>query len=271
MTDRLRRVGHVLALAIAFAFSGHSLAAQAAVRRFKVAVDVDDSGSGESANSHAKGRSPFLATALSPFPLVSEHSVTCSCEPPPSRNHLAGAHGSRDVLLGLESAPISDRRRLSVGRPDLNHDVGMRGERNGTRVACEGFAVDPHFLGLAFGEVRGGGGGPSQRLPPHREEVPQGERSIQRCFDVDEPIGCVGVQPVDAALPAGLADVGRDVDCLAVVQYYQMLVNVNPLPFLRVTGDAANGLASWRERLRQRPGRRYQPGDERERPDGADS
>jgi hypothetical protein len=63
---------------------------------------------------------------------------------------------------------------------------------------------------------------------------------------VNDSIGRVGVNPVQAMACGLLTDVGGNRDWFAVIEEDQMLVDVNPLAFHRVAGDAGDGFTlSW--------------------------
>src|SRR5579862_9429737 len=171
----------------------------------------------------------------------------------------------------LQRSPDRPPRRRHERRADLQHHVGVRLERDRARVARERLSVNPRLQRLALARTRRGGNGPAERLAPHPEEVIEDERAILRRLDVDDAVGRVRVQPVDAPLRDGLPDVRRDEHRPAVVEDQQVLVDVNPLALLRVAGNAAHrftrwrGLALHRRRNRSRPGRRGKSENARER------
>jgi len=82
-----------------------------------------------------------------------------------------------------------------------------------------------------------------EALPPHREEIAEGEGSILGRFDVDDPIWRVRMQPVDTPRPLRDADELRDRHLLVVIEDHEVLMDVNALSFLRVAGDAVDRLS----------------------------
>src|ERR1035437_8173285 len=117
-----------------------------------------------------------------------------------SRSAAAAGGGPPGTLSALELGlcPVNRLRRGS-GRADLELDVGMADERDVPDALGPQLAVHeggdlalrrPHF-------------GRAERLVPFVEEVAQGVDPPRRGLDVDDPVGSVGVQPVDALAAGG--------------------------------------------------------------------
>jgi hypothetical protein len=128
----------------------------------------------------------------------------------------------------------------------------VRGERDVPRVALEDLAVvQGHHAAAGRADPAG-----AQRLAPLVEEVAQGVVPLDRRLDVDDAVGGVRVQPVEAGsllderarrgrlgLRAGDADGGRHLTRRAVHEDGQVGVDVEQGLLAGLAADAVHGLA----------------------------
>src|SRR5260221_10126946 len=164
----------------------------------------------------------------------------------------------------LQTAGPGYRFRGDQRLADLELDLGVRGERDAAGVALVHLAVvDRGDVSLG----RPDGGGP-EPLAPFVEEVAQGVGALNRRLDVDDAVGGVGVQPVEAgpggdewALGcvlrpgSGDPDGGRDLARRAVHQDGQVRVDVKDGLLAGLAADAVDALAGGaRGRASQRGG-----------------
>jgi hypothetical protein len=96
-------------------------------------------------------------------------------------------------VRGLEAGWEAERRR-GHAPPDVELDDAVRAERDRARIAPESAPVDERGDTLA----RAGDLASSERLVPEVEELPERVRPLDRRLDVDDPVACVRVQPVEA-------------------------------------------------------------------------
>ena len=59
---------------------------------------------------------------------------------------------------------------------------------------------------------------------------------------MNDPVGCVGVNPVEATSCRHLADVSGNRHGVPVIEQDQVLMNVDPVAFHRVARDAGDGI-----------------------------
>ncbi len=143
----------------------------------------------------------------------------------------------------------------------------MRGERDVPRAALEDLAVvDRHHVPGSRADPAG-----AQGLAPLVEEVAQGVGPVHRGLDVDDAVGGVRVQPVEAgslfderARRGGLghrsrdADGGRDLPGRAIHEDGQVGVNVEQGLLAGLAADSVHRLAGdCRGRAGQRGGGRH--------------
>jgi cyclase len=164
------------------------------------------------------------------------------------KNALRGAgHPVR-----LQAVRERDLLGLDERRADLELDLGVRVQRDVARVALVHLpVVDGHHVPLGRADlVR------AERLAPYVEEVAQGEGALDRRLDVDDAIGGVRVQPVEAraglderalrgvrGLRAGNADGGRDLARRAVHEDGQVRVDVEQRLLAGLAADPVHRLA----------------------------
>jgi imidazole glycerol-phosphate synthase subunit HisF len=167
------------------------------------------------------------------------------------KNALRGAgHPVR-----LQAARERDLLRLHERRADLKLDLRVRGQRDVTRVAQEDLpVVDGHHVPARRADlVR------AERLAPDIEEVAQRVGALDRRLDVDDAVGGVRVQPVEAraglderavrgvrGLRAGNADGGRDLARRAVHEDGQVRVDMEHRLLAGLAADPVHRLAGGR-------------------------
>src|SRR5690242_5008911 len=95
---------------------------------------------------------------------------------------------------GLQAVGPGDRLRGDQGGADLELDLGMLRDRDVARVAViDLVVVDRGDVPLLRADLTG-----PQRLSPYLEEVAQREGPVDRRLGVDDAVGGVRVQPVEA-------------------------------------------------------------------------
>jgi cyclase len=164
------------------------------------------------------------------------------------KNALRGAgHPVR-----LQAVRERDLLGLDERRADLELNLGVRVQRDVTRVALVHLpVVDGHHVPLGRSDlVR------AEWLAPYVKEVAQGEGALDRRLDVDDAVGGVRVQPVEAraglderalrgvrGLRAGNADGGRDLARRAVHEDSQVRVDVEQCLLAGLAADPVHRLA----------------------------
>jgi imidazole glycerol-phosphate synthase subunit HisF len=167
----------------------------------------------------------------------------------------------------LQAGRERDLLRRDQRGADLQLDRGVRVERDVARVALVDLAVVDrgHVPSRRADLVR------PERLAPLIEEVPQGVGAVDRRLDVDDAVGGVRVQPVEARAAAnvrplrgllglrpGNADGGRDLTGRPVHEDGQVRVDVEQRLLAGLAADPVHRLAGRAAgRTRQRGGRRY--------------
>jgi cyclase len=167
------------------------------------------------------------------------------------KNALRGAgHPVR-----LQAARERDLFRLDERRTDLKLNLRVLGQRDVTRVAQEDLpVVNGHHMPARRADlVR------AERLAPYIEEVAQGVGALDRRLDVDDAVGGVRVQPVEAraglderavrgvrGLRAGNSDARRDLARRAVHEDGQVRVDVEHRLFAGLAADPVHRLAGRR-------------------------
>ena len=81
---------------------------------------------------------------------------------------------------------------------DLDDQQLVRLQLDRARIACEGIPVDEDVELLAGGSGQGPGVSERKGLAPDIEELTQGELSLARRLYVDDPIGLVCMEPIEA-------------------------------------------------------------------------
>ena len=179
------------------------------------------------------------------------------------KNALRGAgHPVR-----LQAVRERDLLRLHERGADLEADLRVRVQRDVTRVALVDLpVVDGHHVPLGRAHlVR------AERLAPYVEEVAQGVGAMDRGLDMDDAVGGVRVQPVEAraglderalrglgGLRSGDADGGRDLPGRAVHEDGQVRVDVEHRLLAGLAADPVHRLAGRRGgRVGQRRARGY--------------
>ena len=104
------------------------------------------------------------------------------------------------VALGQASVavPVGERSGLRVGRADLDAHFEMLRQFDLARVTFVSAAVDPGHDALVLLGFAPATSVRPERLAPHVEKLAQRERAERRRFDVDDAVGRVRVDPVEA-------------------------------------------------------------------------
>jgi len=164
-----------------------------------------------------------------------------------------------------EACREGDRRRGDQRPTDLQLDLGERGEGDGAGVAVVELPVeDRRDLPGRRADPAG-----AERLTPHVEEVAQREPPLDRRLDVDQSVGGVRVQPVEAAaapderpglvsldLRAGDADAARDLAGRAAEEQREVRVDVKERLLGPQALDPVDGTAGRARRLPRQAGNR---------------
>src|SRR5499427_892400 len=204
---------------------------------------------------------PVTSTAAGPRSAGGSSGRGAACRRSFVPRGISPAYGdaaaARATASRLQAARPGDRLGSDQGSADLELDLGVLGQRDVARVAVVDLAVvDGRDAPLG----RAGLARP-QRLPPHVEEVAQREGPVDRRLDMDDAVGGVRMQPVEA-LPAaderalrgvlglrpGYSEAGRYLARRAVHNDGQMSVDVEQHLLAGVAVDAihrrAGGLGS---------------------------
>ena len=155
----------------------------------------------------------------------------------------------------LQAVRERDVLRLDERRADLKLDLGVGVQRDVARVALVHLpVVDGYHVPAGRADlVR------AERLAPYVEEVAQRVGALDRGLDVDDAVGGVRVQPVEAGaglderslrrvrgLRAGDADGGRDLPGRAVHEDGQVRVDVEHRLLAGLAADPVHWLAGRR-------------------------
>src|SRR5215467_1325455 len=144
---------------------------------------------------------PVTSTAAGPRSAGGSSGRGAACRRSFVARGISPAYGdaaaARANASRLQAARPGDRLGSDQGSADLELDLGVLGQRDVAGVAVVDLAdVDGRDVPLG----RAGLARP-QRLPPYDEEVAQREGPVDRRLDVDDAVGGVRMQPVEA-LPA---------------------------------------------------------------------
>jgi branched-chain amino acid transport system ATP-binding protein len=207
------------------------------------------------AAERARGTSILLVEQNARRALASPITPTCSSAAAsrsraPGRE-LARTRGdhrrlSRRDAPALRAAPVGERRGLRERRAGLDHDVGVLREFDLARIAAIQRTVDVEAQARPAARAQRTGAFSRERLAPDGKEFAERKRADRRRLDVNQPVGRMRVQPVEAPSGQRPPDVARNRDGLAAVEQRQVLMDVERDPLGSVAVDAVHGLTARR-------------------------
>jgi len=154
-----------------------------------------------------------------------------------------------EIVARSQGAPCREPRRWREWGTGFDDDVRVRRQLDLGGIAGERLAVDPDLERRALGRLCRRRFTLREWLAPDLEEITERERAVGRRLDVDDSVGRVRVQPIDAGATLGLSDVARNGHLLAVIEDDQVLMDVDALPLLPIAGNAADGRGGRRSKL----------------------
>src|SRR5579875_1065879 len=144
--------------------------------------------------------------------------------------------------FALELRPVR-RVRRSEGRAVLDYDLFVVAQRNRTGISPPEPAVYRKAEGVPARRAHRAGDRAAQALSPNIEELPERERAHDRRLDVDDAVGGVRVQPIQAAGDGHDADLRGHLHAAPAVEDLQMRVDVLDDAFLALAVNAVDGQA----------------------------